>query len=380
MRTSIKYSIALAVIALLAGVFYIKVYIPKSTFTTIQPTLGELNVGVKGIGNVSALNIYSITAQTGGKILEILADDGKWVKKDDLLIVMDGVDLPQQLEAAKANLKKSQFEEMALQSELDNQKAQKELLQITYNRYARLKEQGFASTSEYDKANTELKSIDASIHATASRIDSAKAALVVASKNIDALSVKSNRLNVYAPVDGYVISKEAEVAQNVLPSTPILKIVDPTTLWVETKVDERISSKIELNQKASITLRSQPDKIYEGVVKRIAAMSDNVTLEREIYIAFENVPKPFYINEQAEVNINVKTYTNIIKVPLKVLVEKNGKIGIWVVKDNHAHFLVIEKIAQNESEVAISNIDENTQIIVPEAAKKPLSENMKINL
>lgn len=380
MNNFIKYSIAILVIALLAGIFYIKVYIPKTTFTTIQPTLGELHVSVRGIGNVSALNIYSITAQTGGKILEILTDDGKWVKKDDLLVVMDGVDLPQQLEVAKANFRKSQFEEMALQSELNNQKAQKALLQITYNRYERLKEQGFASASEYDKANAELKSIDASIKATVSRIDSAKAAVVVASKNIDALHVKIDRLKVYAPVDGYVISKEAEVAQNVLPSTAILKIVDPTTLWVQAKIDERISAQIELNQKATITLRSQPDKIYEGVVKRIGAMSDNVTLEREIYIAFEHIPEPFYINEQAEVNIDVKTYTNIIKVPLKVIVEKNGKIGMWIAKDNHAHFLNIEKIAQNNSEIAISNVDENTQIIVPDTAEKPLSENMKINL
>ncbi|MBU1658189.1 efflux RND transporter periplasmic adaptor subunit [bacterium] len=380
MRTSIKYSLALTVIAVVVGVFYLKVYIPKSTFTTLKPTLGDLQVSVKGIGNVSALNIYSITAQTGGKILEILADDGKWVKKDDLLVVMDGVDLPQQLEVAKANFRKSQFEEMALQSELNNQKAQKALLQITYNRYAKLKEQGFASASEYDKANTELKSIDAGMHATASRIDSAKAAVVVASKNIDALEVKIDRLKVYAPVDGYVISKEAEVAQNVLPSTAILKIVDPTTLWVQTKIDERISAQIELNQKATITLRSEPDKVYEGVVKRIGAMSDNVTLEREIYIAFEHIPKPFYINEQAEVNINVKTYTNIIKVPLKVIVEKNAKVGMWIIKDGHAHFLDIEKIAQNGSEIAISNGDENTQIIIPDTAKKPLSENMKINL
>lgn len=93
-------------------------------------------------------------------------------------------------------------------------------------------------------------------------------------------------------------------------------------MWVQAKIDERISAQIELNQKATITLRSQPDKIYEGVVKRIGAMSDNVTLEREIYIAFEHIPEPFYINEQAEVNIDVKTYTNIIKVPLKVIVEK----------------------------------------------------------
>lgn len=53
---------------------------------------------------------------------------------------------------------------------------------------------------------------------------------------------------------------------------------------------------------------------------------------------------------------------------------------MWIAKDNHAHFLNIEKIAQNNSEIAISNVDENTQIIVPDTAKKPLSENMKINL
>lgn len=380
MKNSLKYSILLTIIAILVAILYFKIYIPKSTFTTIKPTLGALDVSVKGIGNVSALNIYSITAQTGGKILQILSDDGEWVKKNDLLVVMDGVDLPQQLEAAKANLNKSHFEALALQSELANQKAQKELLKITYNRYARLKKQGFASASEYDKANTELKSIDAALTATTSRIASAKAAVVVASKNIDALHVKIDRLKVYSPLDGYVISKEAEVAQSLLPSTPILKIVDPTTLWVETKIDERISSQIAPKQKANIRLRSQPEKVYKGVVKRIAAMSDAITLEREVYIAFENIPEPFYINEQAEVDIAVQTYKNVFKVPLNVIVEKDAKIGIWILQENHAHFLNINKIAQNESEIAISNIDENTQIIVPDSTKKTLFENMKIRL
>lgn len=380
MKIYIKYLIIVLIISILGVVFYLKVYIPKSTFTTIKPTVGELQVSVKGIGNVSALNIYSITAQTGGRILEILADDGVWVKKGELLVVMDGVDLPQQLELARANLRKSKFEELALQSELDNQKIQKELLQITYNRYSRLKEQGFASESEYDKANTELKSIDSSISATASRIDSAKASVVVASKSIDVLEVKIDRLKVYAPIDGYVISKEAEIAQNVLPSTSILKLVDPKTLWVQTKIDERISSQIELNQKATITLRSQPEKTYKGVVRRIVSMSDSVTLEREVDIAFESIPEPFYINEQAEVKVAVNNYSGIVKIPTTVTVQKNGKLGVWLVEENRAKFQEIQKIAQSDSEIGISNIDENTKIIVPDANKKPLSNGMKIHL
>ena len=74
MKTVIKYLIISGVSAFLAMAFYFKIYIPKHTFKTIQPTIGSLQVGVKGIGNVNALNIYPITAQTGGKILEILTD------------------------------------------------------------------------------------------------------------------------------------------------------------------------------------------------------------------------------------------------------------------------------------------------------------------
>lgn len=379
MKTWIKYLIAVMVIAILAGIFYKKVYIPKTTFETIKPVVGELQVSIRGIGNVNAQNIYSITAQTGGKILKILADNGSWVKKGDLLVVMDGVDLPEQLEAAQANLLKAKYEVKASQSALENQKAQKELLHVTYNRYERLKEKGFAAQSEYDKAKTDLQSIEALMSSSASQIDSAKAAVDVALKNRDALEVKIDRLKVYAPVDGYVTSKDAEVAQNVLPSTPILKIVDPKTVWIETKIDERISSQIQTMQTATITLRSQPNKQYAGFVKRIDAMSDAVTLEKEIEVAFQTTPTPFYINEQAEVEIDVKKYSDVLKIPIDVVVQKNGKLGVWTLKDGHAYFLPIEKIAQSESEISVSNIQKNTQIIVPAANKKPLSDGMKIH-
>ena len=379
MKSSLKYLIALIVVALIAIVFYQKVYIPKSTYEIISPIHGEINVTVKGIGNVSALNIYSITAQGGGKILEILKDDGDWVKKGDLLIVMDGVDLSEQLEVAQANLNKTKFDALAAKSELANQQAQRKLLKVTYNRYAKLKEQGFASLSEYDKADMELKSSNANIVASEAKINSANAAINVASKNVKAVEARIDRLSIYSPVDGYVISKEAEASQSVLSSTSILKIVDPETLWVETKIDERISSKIALNQKATIRLRSRPDKTYEGIVKRVASMSDAVTLEREVNVAFSTLPKPFYINEQAEVNIIAESFHNVLKIPSSVVIQRQGKLGIWLAKEEHAEFLEIKKIAQSENEIAISNIDANTQIIVPNPSKKPLSDGMKIH-
>ena len=380
MNKSIKYLIAVVVIALLAALFYSKVYIPKTTFEIISPKVGDLSVSIKGIGNVGAKDIYSITAQSGGKVLAINTDVGQWVKKGDLLLIMDGVDLPGQLEVAKATFQKSKYDIKASQDELTNLEAQKRLLEITYNRYAKLKEQKFASQAEYDKAKAELDGINANINATKARIGSTKAGALVAERNIDVIQAKITRLNVFAPVDGYVIEKSVETAQNVLPSTPVLKIVDTKTLWVETKIDERISSSIKLGQSATITLRSQPNKQYEGVVKRVNVMSDVVTLEREIDVAFMITPKPFYINEQAEVSINIKTLSDVLKIPAKVVVQNSGKIGVWILKDGRAHFKVIEKIAQDEHEVAVKNLTKEMTVLVPNASKKPLKDGMKIHL
>lgn len=255
-----KYLIVAIVVILVAILFYKKVYLSKTTFSVVKPTVGDLQVNIRGIGNVDAQYIYPITAQSGGRILKILTDNGMWVKKGDLLVVMDGVDLPDQLEIAKTNLKKANDEILASKHELENQKAQKELLAITYKRFKKLYKEGFAAKSEFDKAKADLQSMEASIDASYSKIDAAKAGAIAAKKSIDTIKTKIDRLKVHAPVDGYVISRDAEVDQNVLPQTPILKIVDPKTLWVDTKIDERISAQIKVGQKATITLRSNPQK------------------------------------------------------------------------------------------------------------------------
>jgi len=380
MKTWLKYLITLIILLAGGALFFNKVYIPKTTFKTLSPSRGDLSIEVRGIGNVGAKDIYTITAQSGGKILNITVDEGDWVKKGELLVVMDGVDLSAQLAGAKAALEKAKYDIVAAQNELKNQKSQKALLQKTYDRYAKLNKEGYAAQAEYDKAQSDLQGIEMQIAASISRINAAKAESHRAQKSIEALQIRMARLKVYSPVDGYVISRDAEVAQNVLPTNSILKIVDPETLWVETRIDERICSEVRQGQKAKIRLHSQPDKIFAGSVKRISIMSDPVTLEREIDVSFEQLPKPFYINEQAEVYIEVKQYKDIVKIPLDVMVQKEGAWGVWTLENSRAHFLKLQNKVQNNSEVSAENLNEQLQIIVPDAHKKPLKEGMKIHL
>ena len=66
MSKIVKYLIILAVIGIGGFLFYNKIYIPKTTYKTISPKVGNLDVQVFGIGYVGAKTIYAINAQSGG--------------------------------------------------------------------------------------------------------------------------------------------------------------------------------------------------------------------------------------------------------------------------------------------------------------------------
>ncbi|WP_152183587.1 efflux RND transporter periplasmic adaptor subunit [Sulfurimonas indica] len=379
MNRWMKYGIIFVALFIVGSVFYNKVYIPKSTYVKVRAQRGAMDVYVFGIGNVGAKNIYAVNALSAAKILEIKKDAGEWVKKGELLVVMDPVDLPQLLEEAKIAVKKASLELIAFKKELQSLIAQKNLVQLTYERYAKLKEQSFASQSEYDKAKADLDAIDAQIEATKARIDSAKAEVRRAKKSTEALAVKLSRYKITAPVDGYIIAREADVAESVVPTQAILKIVDPKTVWIKAYIDEKISGNIKVGQKAKITLRSRSNEKFSGYVSRIVPQSDAVTGEREVDVMFEKLPIPFYINEQAEVLIATKKLKNVLKIPLNVLVHKKSVTGVWVDKDGRASFKELQILAVSDNEVAVANIDNQVKIILPAQNKKPLFEGARVH-
>jgi RND family efflux transporter MFP subunit len=380
MKTLLKYIAIALVVGFGVITFYKKVYIPKTTYETLSASRGDLSVEVFGIGNVDAEHIYSITSQTGGKILNLYTDEGKWVKKGDVLVKIDSIDIPQQLKEAQIAVQKASSEANATKKELKSLYAQQQLAQITYKRYAKLKQQSFASKAEYDKAKADLDVINAQIQASKAHLQSALMEIERSKEAVNALKERLSRYEISSPIDGFVISRKAEVAQSVLPSQVIFEIVDPNSVWVKTYIDEKLAGRVKLNQKATIQLRSQFEKKFSGKVVKIVPVSDKITKEREVDVKFDKLPMPFFINEQAQVSIASKTYKNIIKVPARALSFYDGKSGVWVAKDNKAHFSPLKIIARGNKFVAVSGIDEKAVILVETDKNKPLKEGASIHL
>ena len=204
-----------------------------------------------------------------------------------------------------------------------------ELARGKQRRDAELLAQGFVSQAVLDGSNSGRDG-------AAAGVDAARAALAARAADARSLSQEARYADavlsytrIVSPMEGVVIQRFSEVGNTVVPGTPLLKIVDPKSLWVATRVDESVVGRVQAGQTASIRLRS--GEVLPGKVARIARQSDAATRELDVHVAFDNIPQRFAIDQEAEVSIAVGEDRGIL-VPLTALLrDKAGREGVLVV-------------------------------------------------
>jgi RND family efflux transporter MFP subunit len=383
MNRSKTLKIGIATLLLLGGAtfFYKKVYIPKSTYGVYYAGKGTTAVEVFGIGELDAKDIYPVGTATGGKILTVETDQGEHIKKDDVIATLDPVDLKKKLDTVKVSLKRAKIDLESAKKELTIAKEQNALTLSTYQKDLQVYKAKGISRLAYEKSKTAMLTSKTQVALAQSKVASMTIRLQEIENDIEGTQKRLEQLTIISPLDGYVIEKTVQPGQSVPPAFSLVKIVDPKTLWIKAWIDERISGKVKVGQKAKIVLRSREIFPYDGIVRRIAAVSDPVTQEREVDVGFEKIPEPFYINEQAEVSITVETFKGLYKVPLRYLETVKGKKGVWIREHGQAHFKVLSIVAEDGEFAGVAEgVDEKTEILIPDAKKKPFFEGSTISI
>ena len=230
-----------------------------------------------------------------------------------------------------------------------------ELARSKLRRDAELMAQGFVSQAVVDASN-------AALGGAVAGVDAAQAALAAREADARSLSQEArysdavlSYARIVAPMDGVVIQRLAETGNTVVPGTPLLKIVDPKSLWVATRVDESVVGRVQPGQAASIRLRS--GEVLPGRVARIARQSDAATRELDVHVAFDAVPQRFAIDQEAEVSIAVGEDRGLL-LPLAALTrDKAGRQGVWVIEGGvdggHTRFQPVETARADARQVLI---------------------------
>lgn len=343
-------------------------------------TKQNLNPSVFGIGTVEARLAYSVGPTQAGRLLKVHFDQGDLVKKNQLLGEMDAVDLVAKKAAADAALAKAEQNIAAFEAQITEAASRKELTGKTAARYRELYAAQAISAEALENKQNEAIAAAASYEAATASASAAREEVVKARAERTGIEQQLNNLRLVSPVDALVIARDAEPGATVVAGQAVFRLVDTSTLWVRTRIDQSRFYGIALGQEAEIVLRSRQDRLMQGRVARLEVQGDSVTEERFVNVSFDDLGGFIPLGELAEVTIKLPSEQNVLVVPTAAVKKIDKTNGVWVVKANKIKFVSVQIGAQTlEGQThIIKGVEEGDTVVI--YSPQLLKEDMEVRV
>lgn len=239
-------------------------------------------------GNIEAHESVLSFNTVQSRIVQLPFNEGQWVTKGTLVAAVDDSDYKQQVSIAEAALA---IQQRQLETSRKNVEAagrtiavdEADLAQrkLDYGRNFDLRKQGFVSAAALDQTNTLLKQSlsvlerDRALASVADRNVSVAQASVKNSDQALALArIVNGYTTLYAPFDGVITERQAELGEVVVPGTPVVSIADLDHIWLRAYLNEADVGKVRLEQEATVTTDSHPHTQYQGRISFIASKAE----------------------------------------------------------------------------------------------------------
>jgi HlyD family secretion protein len=349
-------SIGLIVLCIVTSIIWSKREkpIPVTTESAIRKTIVQT---VSATGKVQPETEVKISPEVAGEIIELPVEDGKQVKKGDLLVRIKPDSykaLVEQQEAAISAAKATNLQQKAtmLKTEHDFKRAED-----LFNKKLISEQEFNAAQAASDVAKNTYES---SLH----EIERAEAG---SSQARDQLS----KTTIYSPIDGTVTvlnSKQGErlVATGQFAGTEVMRVADLGHMEARVDVNENDVVNVKVGHKALVKIDAYGDRKFHGSVYQIgntgkttsAGTQEEVTnFEVKIRIEDQDVVLKPALSCTAEIQTNEAK--DVVAVPMQAVTIRTGESN-----------LSPEEIEKKKTKVAQRDKGDNNAEFVNERAEK----------
>lgn len=151
-------------------------------------------------------------------------------------------------------------------------------------------------------------------------------------KEIEKRGEPIKTMTLYAPNNGFVLTRNAFERQRVMPETELYSIADLSTVWVLADIYEYEAPLIKLGQTAITTFSYFPGETFSGHVTYIYPQLDNMTRTLKVRLEFPNpnfkLKPDMYVNVEFKVN-----YGNQISVPEEAVLDSGSEQIVFVARE-----------------------------------------------
>jgi len=336
-----RLSLGAVALALIGAVAYVSLRtgpLAPIKVTVSQPIAGSIHPAIFGIGTVEARRSWMIGPTVAGRVLSVKVDVGDVVQAGQLLAEMDSVDLDQRLVALDASLARAGSTQRSAQAQVQDASARRALAGANTQRNQDLARQNFISPGALDAKLQEQASAEAALQGAQANLSGTAHDITRLKAEQAALVQQRGTVRLLAPANGVVTSRDAEAGSTVVAGQPVLRLIDPASLWVKLRVDQGRSHGLAVGLAGNIVLRSQPHARLSGQVARIELLADSVTEERIAQVAFTQTPIGVSVGEMAEVTLQLPATAPALLLPNACIQHQQGLTGVWRLNGDSLEF------------------------------------------
>jgi HlyD family secretion protein len=268
-------------------------------------------------GTVRARRRAKLSPEMGGRVAALPYREGARVRKGDVLLRMD--DALQRARLEVAERERTAAAAQAEQSCLASQRAAREL-----QRTDRLARDGIVSADLLDQVASGARTAEAACEA-------ATAASARALSAVGLARTEADKTVLLAPFSGVVAELAIEVGEWTTPSPPglpippVIDLIDTSSIYVATPMDEVDSARIRGGQAARATVDSHPGRAFPGRVVRVAPYVLDVETQNrtvEIEVELDDVGEASLLpGTSADVEVILSVREDALRVPATALLE-----------------------------------------------------------
>lgn len=249
-------------------------------------------------GKVSTDNAYlkqdmvSISAEVGGKIVDIKVAEGSEVTAGQLLFRIDPEPFRLQIAEANAAIASAQANVIALSNapeltgtDIDAARSDVAFAAARLERVRALRDKGFSTKADFEAAQQQVMQAGEAVRQAQDRQREARARLAsgpavpgvnpqVAAAEASRASAQLSlrRTEVRAPAAGRIAQADRlQVGQQAVPNLPVLTLVRSNSTYVEANFKETDLAEMAVGQHAEIRFDAYPDVVLTGRVASIGA-------------------------------------------------------------------------------------------------------------
>ncbi|MCG3686911.1 efflux RND transporter periplasmic adaptor subunit [Aliarcobacter butzleri] len=261
-----------------------------------------------GNGRVETTQV-DVASKLSGRLIDIDAEEGDLVQKDEILAHIDTKELNAKLQEAMA------YEQQAIENKnyalaiVEEKQSQLSLAKKDYDRANSLYKTKSIPLAEFQKYETAFQTQQAALTAAKSQVISSQSTINATSAQIETIKVNIEDSKLYSPVKGRVLYKIAENGEIVANGGKVLVVLDLLNTYMTIFLPTSQAGLVDIGSEARIVLDAIPNIAIPAHVTFVSPLAQFTP--KEIETQAEREKLMFRIKVKIDSNVLEKYFDRI---------------------------------------------------------------------